>query len=247
MGLCRAETIPSSLPEMAWLQLRARATRWRKTNPILPVGRGPGERKCAKRTQFGLGMQVPVGPNMRNEPSLGQPGWDGAWDRGPFVRNEAKLGMAGVCGQRQSLCVGQLRQTVERAKRTQFRGADRPGGSWNKQTQFAAGRILHHSTLPSFQYSNPRPIMQNEPNSRRGRAGPSLGDEGRLCKTNPISGSRPARGIPSIPLFYYSTIPVRCRLCKTKPISPDRSPGRTVAEFLLPWTARDIIILSVRM
>ena len=59
----------------------------------------------------------------------------------------------------------------------------------------------------------------------------------RSCKTKPISrgGSRPrGRGaivqnkpnfgeladgeIPTIPLFYYSTIPTRCRLCETKPI-----------------------------
>jgi len=41
---------------------------------------------------------------------------------------------------------------------------------------------------------------------------------GLLVQTNPISGSRPAGGIPSIPLFYYSTIPVRCQSCETNPI-----------------------------
>ena len=141
LGLCRVEAIPSSLPEMAWLRLRAHATGLCKTNQILPVGRGPGQRKLCETNPIWAGKQAQVGPNMRNEPSLGQPGWDGAWDRGPFVRNEAKLGMAGVCGQRQSLCVGQLRQTVERAKRTQFRRADRPG-------EYPA---FHYSIIPPFQ------------------------------------------------------------------------------------------------
>ena len=50
--------------------------------------------------------------------------------------------------------------------------------------------------------------------SRTGWAG------GQLCKTNPVSGSWPAGAIPSIPLFYHSTIPVRCRSCQTKPIGP---------------------------
>jgi hypothetical protein len=52
-------------------------------------------------------------------------------------------------------------------------------GSWQAQTRahrvktkpIRCRRIPHHSTIPSFQYSNPMPFVQNEPNSRRGRVG----------------------------------------------------------------------------
>jgi hypothetical protein len=69
--------------------------------------------------------------------------------------------------------------------------------------------------------------VQNEANWPPGRcrapdAQPSIGSraastKSRLCKTNPISGNWPARGIPIIPRFHYSSIPIRCRLCETKP------------------------------
>ena len=62
-------------------------------------------------------------------------------------------------------------------------------------------------------------LCKTNPISRHGRAGRGLGDKGQMCKTNPISGSWSPRGIPSIPLFHYSSIPVPCRLCKTNPIS----------------------------
>jgi hypothetical protein len=68
---------------------------------------------------------------------------------------------------------------------------------------------------------------------------------GRLCETNPISpagaglGGRRANvqneanlrrtGYPIISLFYYSTIPLRCRLCKTNPISRLRIGDGTAA------------------
>jgi len=51
----------------------------------------------------------------------------------------------------------------------------------------------------------------------RGRTKAPVGER---CETNPISGSWPTSGIPIIPLFYHSTIPVRCRLCETNPIWP---------------------------
>jgi hypothetical protein len=67
-------------------------------------------------------------------------------------------------------------------------------------------------------------VVQTKPIPRSGQT------RGRLCKTNPIPGSPTgARGtnrakqsqspaeMPTIPLFYHSTIPVRCLSCKTKP------------------------------
>ena len=75
--------------------------------------------------------------------------------------------------------------------------------------------IPHYSNIPLFHYSSPMPFVQNEPNSRHGRAGRGRRDVGRganvqnepnfrrgragrghraqdagqLCKTNPISGA----------------------------------------------------------
>ena len=52
--------------------------------------------------------------------------------------------------------------------------------------------------------------------------GGSRAPEGERCKTNPIPVSLPAGGIPSIPVFYHSTIPVQYRLCETNPIPGGR-------------------------
>jgi hypothetical protein len=76
----------------------------------------------------------------------------------------------------------------------------RHGGCRVKQSQFAS---------PA---GTPRTKMPNKPNC------PKRGTEA-------VSRSRPADRIPSIPLFYHSTIPVRCRWCKTNPISESRSVG----------------------
>jgi hypothetical protein len=46
--------------------------------------------------------------------------------------------------------------------------------------------------------------------------------EGEMCKTNPISESWPGGEMPSIPLIYRSTIPVRCPWCETKPKGSSR-------------------------
>jgi len=49
----------------------------------------------------------------------------------------------------------------------------------------------------------PKAVVRNEANSRRGRLGRALGDEGRRCKTKPISGRRPVE----YPAFHFSIIP----------------------------------------
>ena len=43
---------------------------------------------------------------------------------------------------------------------------------------------------------------------------------GANAQTNPIWLVGRAVEYPSIPLFYHSTIPIRCRLCKTNPVGP---------------------------
>jgi hypothetical protein len=65
-----------------------------------------------------------------------------------------------------------------------------------------------------------------------------LGTPGaRSCRTNPISESASAGRIPSLPLFYRSTIPVRCQSCKTNPISSRRRrpDGGDYAEQSQTW------------
>jgi hypothetical protein len=66
----------------------------------------------------------------------------------------------------------------------------------------------------------------------------SASPESGTCKTNPISRSRPAGGVLSIPLFYHSTIPIRCRLCKTNPIPSGQAEAMDVdsATTRLPHT-----------
>ncbi len=71
--------------------------------------------------------------------------------------------------------------------------------------------------------SNPscetKPILENRP----------AGAGGQLCKTNPISESRPAGEIPIIPLFYRSSIPIRCLSCGTKPMAPERATRESIS------------------
>jgi hypothetical protein len=67
--------------------------------------------------------------------------------------------------------------------------------------------------------SLPRPLTSNltlQP------SGPAPAAEGHSYQTKPTSpaGGRPkGPGYPTDPLFYHSTIPIRCRSCQTKPMS----------------------------
>jgi len=67
-------------------------------------------------------------------------------------------------------------------------------------------------------------------------AGPAgTGPGGRGTKMqNEANFWAPAGGIPSIPLFHYSTIPIRCRLCKTKPIGHGSRCPATLVRALFP-------------
>jgi hypothetical protein len=132
---------------------------------------------------------------------------------------------------------GQIRvMSVIRGSRT---FSWRPQATLAKQSQFAAGAGWDEGREAN---------VQNKPNSRRRRAGrgrrgvgrgancakrsqfgpwkmsgedahPTRSRRGAKCaKETRFREVRPAGGIPSIPLFYHSTIPVRCLLCETKPI-----------------------------
>jgi len=142
---------------------------------------------------------------MQNEPNLGRPGWDGAWERGAILRNEANFSIAD-CGLGTDLrrdaypsaCAGRLyKQTqltgANRAKRTQFGPASAgPGPRWTKdakRTQFPAapggtgpqGRGTEANRAKQTQF---RPV---EPDPK-----------GRLCETNPNLGrmGHPGDGMP---------------------------------------------------
>jgi hypothetical protein len=203
----------------------------------------------------------------KTNPIPGGAGWDGAWGtRGDCAKRSQFGGVSGGDAQptKSRLCetkpnLGGLGQVGKGGHRVRGGFA----GKWNVRNEpnsrrrrvgrgpnvqnepnFAepAGRIPHHSTVPSFQYSNPIPIMQNE--AKLGQAGTS---GGRRDREGPMAQNEPNRppGYSRSRYPPYSIIPI-FQSCKTKPISPDRPPGRTVAEFLLPWTARGVIILSVR-
>ena len=70
----------------------------------------------------------------------------------------------------------------------------------------------------------------------RGRTKAPVGER---CETNPISGSWPTSGLPIIPIFHHSTIPIRCQSCKTKAIWPPPPPamtGRMTVSSHLRWS-----------
>jgi len=61
----------------------------------------------------------------------------------------------------------------------------------------------------------PQHLMRNKAKLEQiGKPGGTARQGGQLCKTNPICRRS---GYPTIPLFYHSSIPIRCRLCETKP------------------------------
>ncbi len=140
-----------------------------------------------------------------------------------------------------------LGRGVKRAKRTQF-GRRGPGGTRSRRrgpivqnepnighrrkksggdAQPTKSRsVQNEPNFPLGRRRAPERIVQNEPNL----APPVTARVARnalrrhykrekLCETNPIPEGWPVGGIPSIPLFHHSTIPIRCRSCKTKPIS----------------------------
>ncbi len=124
-------------------------------------------------------------------------------------------------------------------KQSQFRRV-RPGaGGQLRKTKpisenRAAGGISQYSTIPSFQYPNPVPIVQNKPNLWRRRLGRGLGNgwRGRSCETKPIpqQGQEQAGhrlGVAGVGCTNKANLPAKGStepslgpLRQTKPISP---------------------------
>jgi hypothetical protein len=193
---------PASAPRRAY---RAKRTQFHRP--------GPRRTKSAKRTQFGRvsgGVAQPIrcrsGQALRGADCAKQSQTWASWGIGGTAS-------AGAYRAKQSQFAATPRGTGRKcAKRTQFAPAGQAGGTVAganraKQTQFGGS------------------IVQNEPNLSIADFGLRIGDgpaagclpcglppracTDRLCETKPISGRWPAGGIPTIPLFYYSTIPGR--------------------------------------
>lgn len=71
----------------------------------------------------------------------------------------------------------------------------------DEQSQFPVAGIPHYSTVPSFQYSKPEPIVQNEANSPRGGRdgqGPAgwhgTGPQGQNVRNKPNSRQSGMKG-----------------------------------------------------
>jgi hypothetical protein len=82
----------------------------------------------------------------------------------------------------------------------------------------AGVRNTQRSTIISFNHTGPMPIVRNKANSRPCPVGRDLGDEGRLCKTNPIW---------------------RGQMCETKPIRRQEQEGQVLGgkRVMVDWTA----------
>jgi hypothetical protein len=146
----------------------------------------------------------------------------------PLCRSGDRRSREGNCVKQTQSGGAARRAGTERAKQTQLPEAGHrdgvPPGSGGtgperrgtrdkcaKRTQFPAAERARHP--------NPRSIMRNK--AKLGRAGVS-GDRraagASRAKQSQFSPPRRAR-YPSIPLFYHSTIRIRCPLCKTNPIA----------------------------
>jgi hypothetical protein len=124
-----------------------------------------------------------------------------------IVQNKANFGQPswrpGVdCAKRSQLAGG------NRAKRTQFRPSAR---EWALAAGAPEGKLCKTKPISGQPGGWERPIVRNKANLA-GRPGP------RRANCAKRSQFPAGRDTPTIPIFHYSSIPVRCRLCKTKPI-----------------------------
>ncbi len=175
----------------------------------------------------GRGAIVRNEPNFRAKPGGARPEGRGATvprhpSLEPIMRNEPNFpAMPGGWG------------PVDCAKRTQLGRSARPPESEMCKTNPICPTLSRRGRADRAKQSQfAKPIVQNEPNlAQRCRAGRGPGDAGRGAivrnKPNlggvssgkcPASSSRSLPRCPIIPIFHYSTIPIRCRLRETNPI-----------------------------
>ena len=97
---------------------------------------------------------------------------------------------------------------------------------WQNKANFLR---VGESSIPSFHYSSPGPIMRNKAKlGQDGTSGKIARRRGRWCETNPISGGR------DTPPFHYSTIPILCLSYETKPIPPGIGVQGSAVRHLIP-------------
>ena len=125
-----------------------------------------------------------------------------------------------ICRSRQRAGVGRL------CKTNPIWGVDRldPGTCCTDKASFAARPIVRKKA--NFPEPSPRGSQSCETNPIS-PAGAGLG--GRRANVQNKPNSQWTR-YPIIPLFYHSTIPVRCRLCRTNPISRRGRVGRGLGD-----------------
>jgi hypothetical protein len=168
-----------------------------------------------------------VGQSCETKPNLGALGYLGTGAGGACRAKQSQFGWSQSCDNASLPSVVPATNPIWR----------RPGGvrgtKCAKRTQFpdcGLGTDLRRDAGPVACRLRPAEgrIVQNEPNfaMRHGhpfgfalRAGFARGFESWARAPMPLFRQA---GYPTIPIFHYSIIPVRCLLCKTKPIS-----GRT--------------------
>jgi hypothetical protein len=172
-----------------------------KTNPTCPaVPGGPappldpaasplGQRRSCKTKP--ISESRPAGGRLcKTKPNLGRMGHlgDGAPGRS-IVRNKPNFRRAGPLG------------PVDRAKQSQFPGSARGGLQGTSRitphgVTTNAGPIVRNKANSTGSIGRASIVQwQNKANPPRPRVGRGLGDETRLCKTNPIWDARRRRGV----------------------------------------------------
>jgi hypothetical protein len=225
---------------------RARARQLCKTKPIRrPIvrnepnlarsrpSRGRRRAKCAKRTQFPASRAAGAGRSRQTKPI-------------PAVGSQ--------CAQRDiedNASRRHYKRRAERAKRSQFAGQSCETNPISRRTRYPMIPLFYHSTIPiRCRLCKTNPIRRDLPCKTNPISRWRIVDWGLRIGNRPGAGRHPC-GLPPpayggqnaqnkpnsqwtrypiIPLFYHSTIPVRCRWCRTNPISRRGRVGRGLGD-----------------
>jgi hypothetical protein len=233
-----AEPILGIGPETRLESAFADFCRARQTNPISD---GPGGvRRAILRNKANSASRAggAEGEMRETKPNLGELGYIGNGVEGLVQTNpiwrDARSGLPPrACAGRlykQTQFWRSLKFEVRSAKQTQLPASGPAGGDYATTPRCPVSFRQQSQSRAASGWGGQ--VVQTKPIPRSGQT------RGRLCETNPIRGSptgarranrakqsqSPAE-MPTIPLFYHSTIPARCLSCKTNPIcrgSPQR-------------------------
>jgi hypothetical protein len=169
------------------LSPRPRAGQSCKTNPIPRLRIADWEQTCGGMPALPPATSALRRPIVQNEPNFAggpEPGRSKMRETNPIRgANRAKRSQFAPCSRGRERSRGPIMQNKAKLGQDGTSGGRRLGeAECAKRTQFQAGP---------------------------GGPGPQgARDVGESCKTNPISESRPAGGMPTIPLFHRSSIPI---------------------------------------